>query len=141
MNVTGSSRGLEVTGAGAGSCRTPGWCCRGGQSGQSSGWTLVLQAMRDGFVLRHRVQPEGYLGAEREGVIGFAHAVVAFILGQWTGSGGGYGAEGLYGPVRARRRQSATHLVVRSPVKQVHGMIETRMTRGAARVARPGSSA
>ncbi len=50
---------------------------------------LVLQAMLDGFVLRYRVQPDDFGGAEREGVSAFADAIVAFILGavDWERSG------------------------------------------------------
>lgn len=43
--------------------------------------SIVLQAMLDGFVLRHRLQPDEYPTSRWEGASIFADAIIAFLLG------------------------------------------------------------
>lgn len=37
--------------------------------------------MLDGFVLRHRIQPEDFEGGVRDDVTAFSDAIVAFLIG------------------------------------------------------------
>ena len=72
--------------------------------------SVVLHAMLDGFVLRHRVQPGGHPTSRWEGAGIFADAIIAFILGavDWdlTGQPGRTALDTLVSPHRLGPRWS-----------------------------------
>lgn len=64
--------------------------------------SFVLQAMLDGFVLRHRLRPPHYEASRWEGISIFADAIIAFLLGavDWdlTGQAGRTALDALARP-------------------------------------------
>jgi hypothetical protein len=70
--------------------------------------SLVLQALLDGFVLRHRLQPDDYSISRWQGASIFADAVIAFMIGvvDWdlTGQPSRTALDNLIRPWEAVRR-------------------------------------